>query len=62
MKSDNLEMTSVEVSSQSSKCNLKLSENLNTYSDADVSSFEIFFLKKTRASNRKNSIKNIFSD
>ena len=66
MKSVNLNMTSVEVKAETRALKCKwtseMAKDLDTYSDIDMSSFELFFLKQMRSSNRKNSIKNIFPD
>jgi hypothetical protein len=64
MESVNLNMTSVEVKAETRalKCEWtsEMSKDLESFTDIDMSSFEIYITKELRRKNRKNSIKNIF--
>jgi len=64
MESVNLNMTSVEVKAETRalKCEWtsEMSKDLESFTDIDMSSFEIYIAKELRRKNRKNSIKNIF--
>ena len=66
MKSISLNMTSVEVKSETRalKCEWthEMAKDLEVFTDIDMSSFEIYFAKELRRTNRKNSIKNIFTN
>lgn len=59
-------MTSIEVKSElrtlECKWTREMAKDLQYHRDVDMSSFELFFVKQMRANNRKNSIKNIFSN
>ena len=64
MESVNLNMTSVEVKAETRALKCKwtseMTKDLESFTDIDMSSFEIYFAKELRRANRKNSIKNIF--
>ena len=64
MESVNLNMTSVEVKAETKALKCKwtreMSKDLESFTDIDMSSFEIYIAKELRRKNRKNSIKNIF--
>ena len=64
MESVNLNMTSVEVKSETRalKCEWtrEMAKDLEVFTDIEMSSFEIYIAKELRRKNRKNSIKNIF--
>ena len=64
MKSVNLNMTSVEVKAETKALKCKwtreMSKDLESFTDIDMSSFEIYIAKELRRANRKNSIKYIF--
>jgi hypothetical protein len=59
-------MTSVEVKAQTrtlkASWTREMAKDLEVFTDIDMSSFEIYIAKELRRKNRKNSIKNIFSN
>jgi len=67
MKSVDISMTSVEVKAQTrtlkASWTREMAKDLEVFTDIDMSSFEIYIAaKELRRKNRKNSIKNIFSN
>jgi len=66
MKSVDISMTSVEVKAQTrtlkASWTREVAKDLEVFTDIDMSSFEIYIAKELRRKNRKNSIKNIFSN
>jgi len=66
MKSINLNITSIEVKAETRALKCKwtreMAKDLEVFTDIDMSSFEIYIAKELRRKNRKNSIKNIFSN
>ena len=66
MKSVDISMTSVEVKAQTrtlkASWTREMAKDLEVFTDIDMSSFEIYITKELRRKNRKNSIKNIFSN
>ena len=66
MKSVDISMTSVEVKAQTrtlkASWTREMDKDLEVFTDIDMSSFEIYIAKELRRKNRKNSIKNIFSN